>query len=318
MGLFKKAKGASRGLYTPPSGLVSCPRAITRSVPFVFDANGQPAASGKITLLKQSSQHVSLVKSAEVGEAALRAADLAGLQTDVIVLLDTSYSMDHFYDDPSKPIVQLLIRTLGWALNVDADGVIPVIRYGGGVLDPVNITIDNYQDAGALLRPNYGSTPMTEALQKALAMAARGDKMTIIFNLTDGNPNNATTMSNEVINSSTTPVMLKNLALQEVSYLEELDDMPSLWQIRTGADGDPVKDAKDMLFLDENTETADDKRPRRFIDNVDSQEVDPYKDSEEVFAAKMTEEISTLLEVWGRTGILTGVPGVERTIFPPN
>jgi len=291
-------------------------------VKFVFNEEDEPAAAKTISLLKGQPQHVSLVKKANAAAAALAGVKLSGLLCEVILLMDTSASMNwagrEYYiarKGQRAPIYQLLERVLGWALNVDANGTVPVIRYGGRVADPVDITADNYLQAEQLLQPIWGGTPMTEAFQKAMALAAKNDKMTIIFNLTDGDPNSKPSMDNAVIGSSTGPVMLKNLALNEVPYLEELDDMPSLWEIRKDANDKPVLDGDEMIILDKNTSTDHQTAPRRFIDNVDSKSVDPFNDTDEVFAAKMTDEIGTLLEVWGRTGILTGVPGVERTIF---
>jgi len=288
--------------------LNTTPQVLVRSVPFVYDGGGQPAVN--LTKVKSSasgSSGVSLVKGYQAAQQALANFDLAGIRLEVLLLLDGSLSMKREYE--AEIAQQLAVRTLGFCLNVDADEQIPVIMYGANISKPVVITLENYQQAPQLLRPNFGSTPMTEALQAGMAMAARSDKLTMIVNITDGNPDNHVSMSNEVIKSSGHPVFIKNLAIKKVPYLVEIDDLPSRNEIRMDDAGQPIKDADDMLVLEVNPNGL------RYVDNVDSQAIDPFKATDDEFGQAIAEEISTYIEVAGRVGLLTGVPGVDRTVF---
>lgn len=311
MGLFGSR---TKKPFAPPPGLNTTPQGLVRSARFEYDGGGQPAVSlTKVQSSGSGAPAVSLVKGYQAAQQALTNVDLAGIRMEVIVLLDGSGSM---YDEYQRQrgqelsiVEKLLVRTLGFCLNVDRNGKIPVIVYGRGVNAPVDIDLGNYQRAPQLIKPDFGTTNMTGALRTAMQLANANDILTLIVNITDGDPNDRVSMSNEVIASSGHPVFLKNLAIKLVPYLEEIDDLPSRNEIQKDASGNPVKDGQDMLVLETNPAGL------RLIDNVDSQEVDPFTATDEQFARIIAEEISSYVEVAARVGLLTDVPGVDRTVF---
>jgi hypothetical protein len=302
--------------FVAPAGVNTAPQQLLYSAPFKYDEEGQPAVS----LQKlETGGHVSLVKGFTAAKKALDNVQLAGIRFQVIVLVDGSGSMGADYrpqpDGRPSNVEQMLLRVLGFTLNVDKDGSIPVIVYGGSVNPPVDVDLSNYRDIGRIITPDFWSTSMTEALDAALKIAAQRNKqgdyeLTLIVNITDGNPNNRATMSNVVIRSSGAPVMLKNLAIRPVPYLEEIDDLPSQYEIRKEDDGNgndvPVKDADGRLVIDRNPTGL------RLIDNVDSKALNPHTASDEEFAKAIADEISDCIEVMARVGLLTNVPGVDR------
>lgn len=302
----KRNKGQrSTGLWTPPAGLTTQRQQLVRSVPFVYDGNEMPAIGANVIADHDTGGSISLKKGYDAAVEALRAVGMLGLRMEIKVMVDDSGSMtDEFRDGL---VQQMLVRFLGFGLVLDDK--IEVLTYGR----PNDIhTIDatNYQDAPSLLRPRFGGTPMTEAHQATMRLVAHCDKLSMIGNLTDGDPNNRVTMSNSVIGSSGYPTILKNMAIKSVPYLKEIDDLPSYYEIRRDPNtGAPVLDASGNLIIGIN------QAGLRLVDNVDSKALDPYRATDEEFAAAMADEIATYLEVAGRVGLLTGVPGIDRTFF---
>jgi hypothetical protein len=168
------------------------------------------------------------------------------------------------------------------------------------------VTKDNYLQIAALIKPTFGGTPMTEAFQKTLSMAASNDKLTLRWNITDGKPNNTITMSQTTIVGSGHPVMDKHFSIKPVPYLGTIDDMPSQFEIRKDQSGQPILDSSGMLIIDRNPAGL------RFIDNVDCKAIDPVNATTAQFAAAIADELNPCIEVMGRTGLLTGVPGIDR------
>lgn len=312
MGLFSRRRNASRQPSTPffaPQGVATTRQRLVRSAPFTFNPNQQPATS--ISLVKQAdrgSSGVSLTKTFEVAQQAIETVELPGLRCNVVLMVDGSGSMS--YDYREGLVQKMLVRALGFALNLDTDGI-PVFTYGYRVSKPVQVDLSNYANAPSMIVPDFGTTDMTGGLNAALDLARQHDKLTLIVNITDGDPDNRVSMMNAAIAASGEPVMIKNLAIRSVPFLEEMDDLPSQVEIKTDAGGNPVKNSDGSLQLWRNDQGL------RLIDNVDSQEVsDPHGMSDEEFAHRMATEISDCIEVMGRVGLLTGVPGVTVD-FPP-
>lgn len=293
----------NRRPFSAPSGLVTAPQRLERSVPFVYDTQQKPAVSlDKVPA--DGGGKVSLAKGHQAATAALQKVDLMGLRMEVVVMVDGSGSMSGDYSRGN--VQKLLTRALGFALNVDANGSIPVFTYGSRVQDAVEIDLGNYQQVDRLIRPDMGGTDMTGGFAAAMQMARSNTLPTMIINLTDGNPNDRVSMSNEVIKSASGPVILKNLALRPVSYLKEIDDLPSRFEIKTDANGNPVNGPDGNLLIERNPNGI------RLIDNVDSKALDPNRATDEEFAFALADEVATWVELAARVGILTGVPGIDR------
>ena len=295
-----------RRKFTAPAGLNTAKQRVMQSVPFVFDNKNLPAFSmEKLDKLAKQPQHDKLLKGQRAGEEALKGLGLRGLRMQVIVILDGSGSMTHDYH--SGKVQRLLVRTLGFALNLDADGEIPVIVYGYNIHKPVMINTENYLNAPRLVPFEGGGTPMTEAFIAALKLAATYNMLTMIVNITDGDPNNQVTMSNEIIRSSGLPILVKNMALRPVPYLKTVDTLPSQIEVEKDANDEPVYDGDHNLVLVQNPDGI------RLIDNVSSVDLDPDTADDDEFATKFAAEIDSGVELMGRVGILTGVPGITQT-----
>jgi hypothetical protein len=270
-------------------------------VPLHFDPNS-PLAD--LSALHNVSSHANLLKGIDATRHALRQAGLLGLHAKLIVLVDDSGSMIPDW----AAIQRLLVRLFGFGLLLSPsldEAQIPMLAYGRFSAAPITINVHNYQQANELLSPTFGGTPMAQAYEHALELAWVNGTLTIIINLTDGQPDSTLAMTNQVIESSGGATILKNVALKSVPYLDTLDGMPSRVEVRMHGD-QPRRDRHDRLVLKTNW------RGRRLIDNVSSVAINPYAASDLEFALAIAQEIKQIIEVMGCTGILTGVPHVGR------
>ncbi len=244
-------------------------------VPVVRDTSGAPAVNlGKVA----AAGHVSLSKTAEKVGVSMTKRGLNGMRGRVIVLLDHSGSM--YGDFQSGTVQKLLERTLGFGLNIDTDGAVEVIPFDSKVWKTVDVKLGNYQRAARdAWKPNdMGLTNLAKALDKVRDIAAETREPIVCVVLTDGNPYDGVSEQRSkdeatkvVVDLARYPVWLKFLALRNVPYLSELDDM----------DGG------------------------RLLDNVDAKTIaDPSGISDEAFAEAMVDEWNTWIDAAKAAGVL--------------
>jgi hypothetical protein len=237
-------------------------------VPFVRDTTGSPAVDlGKVA----AAGHVNLSKTAEKVGVSLRKRNLGGMRGRVIVLLDHSGSM--YSDFQSGTVQKLLERTLGFGLNIDTDGAVGVIPFDSKVWRTAEVNVGNYQQAAqqAWKPGQMGSTNLTDALGKVRDVAAKTSEPIVCVVLTDGNPDDRYSATATVVDLARYPVWLKFLALRNVPYLSELDDM----------DGG------------------------RLVDNVDAKTItDPAGISDDAFAEAMVDEFDSWVAAATQAGVL--------------
>lgn len=220
--------------------------------------------------------HVDLAEGAATVGVSLRKRNLAGMRGRVIVVLDHSGSM---YQDYRSGVVQtLLMRTLGFGLQIAASATIEVIPFDSSVWSAVKVTAGNYASVvrGSIWQPDrMGSTDLARVLNTVRQMAAGTTEPIVCIVLTDGNPDNRPAATAVVCDLARYPVFLKFLALRDVPYLTELDDLE---QTRPGA---------------------------RLLDNVDAKTItDPAAISDADFAEAMTDEWDSWLTAAQAAGVL--------------
>lgn len=215
---------------------------------------------------------VSLAKKFDAAGVSLEKRKLDGIRGDAIMLLDHSGSMVNDYENG---YVQALVdRALAFALQIDQDGTVPVIRFDSYVHEPVDVTLDNYRgivNRKLYSRRDMGSTNLTDALRRLLEAAKVATLPIFAIIVTDGAPNNPATASLLIEELAQYPVFIKFLAVEQVRYLEQLDN--------------------DL--------------PNRLLDNVNSQFIGrPDTISDEAFAEKMTAEWETWIDAAQKAGVL--------------
>lgn len=168
---------------------------------------------------------VDLAKKFDKAGISLSKRGLDGIRAEAVMLLDHSGSMSNDYRNGT--VQKLVERSLGFALQIDADGKIPVIRFDTFVKPAVEVDVTNYQEATQHLYHAYdmGSTNLTAALKHLLDLAKQATSPIFAIIVTDGEPNNTHTATEVVKELADYAVFLKFLAIQPVSYLQELDDM---------------------------------------------------------------------------------------------
>lgn len=242
------------------------------------DSSGAPA----VDLSKLRDTHPSLVKRAEKAGISLSKRGLDGIRAQVAMLVDHSGSM---YGDYRSGAVQTLVeRALGFALQVDADGVVPVIPFDNRVWPSVDVTVDNYQgvvDRDIWRANQMGGTDMAEPLRTLGKIADASDLPVFGIVIGDGSPSDRTATTKAVCELASKALFIKFLAVRPVDYLQELDDLPS------GSNG---------LFRRGNA---------RLLDNVDAKFLtDPASMSDLAFADAMVDEWDSWITAARGAGVL--------------
>lgn len=255
---FKNPQGAPAGI------------AAARTVNLVKD----PAGSSAVNLSKvRSDGHIDLAKRADKAGIALSKRGLAGIRAQVVLVLDHSGSMRSDYK--TGRVQTLVERVLGFALQVDVDGLVPVIPFDSRVYPEVAATIHTYPgvvDREIWNSRTMGTTDLAAALGVVKGMAETADIPVFCVIVTDGSPDSRPAATRLVQDLSRYPVFLKFLAIREVDYLRELDDM------RPGL---------------------------RLLDNVDSKTfADPAAVSDLAFAEAMADEWDTWITAAQQAGVL--------------
>ena len=247
---------------------------VARTVTLTKDATGAPATNADVV---EARGGVDMVKKFNKAGISLSKRGLDGIRAEAVLLLDHSLSMVGNYENGT--VQKLVERALGFALQIDGDGNIPVIRFDSDTHSAVNVNLGNYANisqSSLYQRSRMGSTDLTRALGEVFKMAKKTDAPLFVIIITDGVPDSTTTASEMVRKLAAYPVFLKFLAIPDrgyfpgKAYLESLDDM-------TG----------------------------RVIDNADSKFIeDPAGMADLAFADAMTDEMDTWIAAAQSAGIL--------------
>lgn len=208
-------------------------------VALVRDAAGAPA----VNLVKvREGGHINLVKAADEAGIALSRRGLAGVRAQAVLVLDHSGSMAGDYR--SGAVQTLVERVLGFALQIDADGTVPVVAFDHRVHAPVDVTVANYAkvvDLQVWQPHGMGSTNLAGALAAVRTMAARTRTPMYAAVITDGDPDDAEAATKAVCDLARYPVFLKFLALRPVPYLSTLDTLDGSLRLVDNCNAQPSR-----------------------------------------------------------------------------
>lgn len=223
-----------------------------RSVKLVKDDSGKPAVDlNKV----RAAGHVDLAKRADKAGISLSKRDLAGIRAQAVLVLDHSGSMSYDYQDldgQGGVVQQLVERALGFALQIDVDGSVPVIPFDSNVKRTVEVTIDNYKgvvDRDIYKPYNMGSTNMAAALEVVKKMAKESTSPIFCVVVTDGEPDSRSATTRVVCELASYPVFVKFLAIRPVNYLQQLDDLPDSQRLLDNVDAKFISDPNGMSDL---------------------------------------------------------------------
>jgi hypothetical protein len=219
---------------------------MTTAISLTKDPSGAPA----VDLTKLRDAHPDLVKRAEKAGISLSKRGLDGVRAQAVVILDHSGSMSRDYKDGT---VQTLVeRALGFALQIDVDGVVPVIPFDSRVRETVEVGVHNYRgvvDREIWDRRGMGSTNLAAALGTLKTMAARSDAPLFAIVICDGSPDSKAATTRVVCELADYPVFLKFLAIKPVDYLQDLDDLPASKRRLDNVDAKFIADSAGMTDL---------------------------------------------------------------------
>lgn len=158
--------------------------------------------------------HVSLVKTQEATKVSLQKKGLDGKKFAVAVIFDNSGSMGPWDNDYyNKGYVQTLGEfSLGYAFEVDTDGLIPVGVFGSGFQwASDDLTQDNYQGfiASQGWNGNGGSTNVGLALREVDSLMEAAEDPVLLIVVTDGIPDNEYEVIKQLETMSRKPIMVK-------------------------------------------------------------------------------------------------------------
>lgn len=192
-------------------------------VKFARDPGEKPA----VNLEKvRDGGHISLAKAADKAGIALSQRDLAGVRAQAVCVLDHSGSMVQDYR--SGAVQTLVERVLGFSLQIDVDGTVPVIPFDFDVHPSVDVTVGSYSgvvDREIWKPQSMGSTNLAGALLVVKGMAAVTTVPIYAAIVTDGEPDDPRAATEIVCELAQYPVFLKFLALRPVAYLSTLDTL---------------------------------------------------------------------------------------------
>ncbi len=206
------------------------------------DAAGRPA----VDLAKvRDSGHLNLAKAADEAGNALARRGLAGVRAQAVLVLDHSGSM---YSDYRNGLVQQLVdRVLGFALQIDADGTVPVLAFDNGVHETVEVSVGNHLGVvdRDIWKPNaMGSTDLAGVLDAVRDMAAATTMPMFAAVITDGEPNSKPAATTVVCDLARFPVFVKFLALRPVSYLSDLDRLDESVRLLDNVNSKPERGSR--------------------------------------------------------------------------
>ncbi|MER6531188.1 VWA domain-containing protein [Streptomyces sp. NPDC001508] len=186
-----------------------------------------------IDLAKVEAQAPGLVSLAKTAAVSLSKQGLSGSRAAVYLVIDRSYSMRGYYADGS--VQHLAEQALGLSVNLDDDGVVPLLMFDSRPYPVVGVHLGDYQGVVAEQHALFGGEPTMGGTQYQPAMAAvvehyrnsgATDPALVIFQ-TDGVPQDARATADYLARVSKLPVFWSFLGFgrDKVPFLQRLDDL---------------------------------------------------------------------------------------------
>lgn len=174
----------------------------------------------------QAAGGVDLIKKFDKAGVALSKAGLDGIRAEAILIVDHSASMRRDYD---TGMVQVVVdRALGFALQIDGDGRIPVIPFDSKLWPTIEVRLDNYLDVvnrEIFRRDRMGGTNLAPALKVVLVEAKKATAPIFLILVTDDNPNDEDAVVSVLNELARYAVFVKVLSLVDAPFWRRMDTM---------------------------------------------------------------------------------------------
>lgn len=168
---------------------------------------------------------VSLVKTAAVS---LQKGGLSGQRAAVYLVLDHSGSMSNFYK--RGHVQRLAEQALALSVNLDDDGVVPLIYFGSSAEAAIDVRLDNYADIVGRTHTDvsWGSTDYVAAMRAVInehRASGATDPALAVFQ-TDGSPNDPAATEALLHEAADLPIFWAFVGFGPfVSFLQTLDTL---------------------------------------------------------------------------------------------
>ncbi|MEU4709457.1 VWA domain-containing protein [Nocardia salmonicida] len=178
-----------------------------------------------------SSGGIDLTKKFDKSGIALSKIGADGVRAEAVLILDHSGSMGYGY---RSGMVQTLVdRALAFALQVDSDGVIPVMPFDSILWPTVDVRLDNYAGVvnRSIFKPSQmGGTRLALALRAVLEMARDATSPIFLTIVTDDDPQDAAEVMTLLKQLKRYAVFIKVLTLVPAPFWDSMDnlDVPGL------------------------------------------------------------------------------------------
>jgi hypothetical protein len=229
---------------------------VAHSVSFVKDPNG--AAANDLVSLEKAG-HVSLAKRAKDAGVALANRGLAGVRAEGVLIVDHSGSMHGDYN--SGAVQTLAERFLGFVLQFDVDGNVPIVAFDDRVHEEVVADVTNYQgiierEIRLNGRRQMGGTDLRPPL-KWLREKAKTTKAPIFAALvSDGdNSNDRHDAETEELfyDLSRYPVFIKPLLVRPVEFFSKIDKYSGPKRLLDNVNAQASTHTRNLLTCDDST-----------------------------------------------------------------
>jgi hypothetical protein len=184
-------------------------------------------AAVDVSALRTAGHGLLATRASEAGQSLARRG-LTGIRARCVLMLDHSGSMAGAYQ--SGEVQELVERALGFALQLDVDGKIPVIPWDSRLRDGAVVDVGNYRGVvgdgrrRGLWKPSdMGGTALHLALERIRSQATVTELPLFAMVVTDGAPDSTAKAADICAQTARYPVFLKFLALGSVSFLDHLE-----------------------------------------------------------------------------------------------
>lgn len=215
---------------------------------------------------------VELTKTFDKAGISLSKAGLDGIRAEAVMVLDHSASLRRGYD---SGMIQIVVdRALAFALQIDGDGMIPVIPFDSKLWPIVGVRLDNYRDVvnrQIFRRNEMGATYLGSALKVVLQQAKQATSPIFLIIVTDDDPSDPDAVISVLNELAQYAVFVKVLTLVDAPFWDRMDNLTAAGR----------------------------------VDNLNAQQVhDPAGMTDLAFTDVMVEEWGTWVESATRAGIL--------------
>lgn len=193
-----------------------------------------------ISLDKLQAEAPGLVSLAKTAAVSLEKKGLDGQRAAVYLVLDHSGSMDHHY--ASGAVQKLADQALGLSVNVDDDGIVPVVFFSNGPSSPFDVSLSNYAGRVQSQHQNefWGGTQYAPAMKMVINhyQTSRATDPALVIFQTDGDPQDRGAAESVLKDASKLPMFWSF-----VGFGEDLGFLRKLHNLRVGWGGRKVDNA---------------------------------------------------------------------------